>query len=228
MTPLVSLVSLALSAHAADAAPAPTSASPAETAPRVSIGAEVGWQAVGDSRWAVFSRGDTLVTTGFRASWTLRPWLRAEASWGVGDSGLAYGATQTTLDGGMVPSDTSTDAFRSRFRAHVSSLGLRVAKPVVGPVELSATLEGTAMSADAQFDDDPGKDDNAGQAVAEATATGARVLFGVTAPFQLSRGRWIAPYLEVGAGSFAELAFGEIGSLGVAGSCGRFGVSARF
>ncbi|MEN9784963.1 MAG: hypothetical protein RLZZ299_227 [Pseudomonadota bacterium] len=239
MTTLLSLGFLSLPALAADGAT--PSAPPASAAPdtaaivapsgeppaRFSVAAEVGWQAVEDARWALFSRGDTLVTTGLRASWQVSPWLAAQASWGVGSSGLAFGETET-LDGDLLVTDRPDDVFRSRFRAHVGTLGVRVAKPVVGPVELSATLEGAAMAAAVQFDDDALKDDNVGQALAKATAAGARVVFGVTAPFHVSRGRWVAPYLELGAGSFSELAFGEVGALGVAGSCGRFGISARF
>lgn len=189
---------------------------------------EVGWLGTRDPSYDLFADGRTLASVGLRGGYAVHPNVAIIAGWQHASTGATVevpGVENYADDEEYYEYGTT---FETALYTDQLSVGSKADVKVFKWLHPYVTAQIVGMRGLARLDDDNNDDENLTQ-VQRAGLTGGFLGAGGLDFLIKVRGTFaIAPYVELGYGWMAPMAFKDLGTLQFSGFAGRAGVGVRF
>ncbi len=193
------------------------------------ISVEAGWLGTRDPAFDLFANGRSLGSIGLRGGFAVHPNVAIIAGWQHSTHGASV-----DVPGAASYDDEEEDyydyggGFQTALYTDQISVGSKADVKVFKWLHPYVTAQVVGMRGLARLDDDNNDDENLTQ-VQRAGLTGGFLGAGGLDFIIKVRGTFaIAPYVELGYGWMAPMAFEDLGTLQFSGFAGRTGVGVRF
>ncbi|MES2640293.1 MAG: hypothetical protein V4850_12440 [Myxococcota bacterium] len=184
---------------------------------------ELGWLGANDPAWDTFSAADSLNSFGLRAGFAVHPNVAVIAGW----QHATHGAdVYSESDGDDY--NSQQDSFQTAMYTDQITVGSKADVKVFKWLHPYVTAQVVGMRGLARLDDDRNDDENLTQIQRAGLTGGFLAGGGLDFLIPVRDNVSIAPYVEVGYGWLAPMAFQDLGTVQFSGFSGRAGVGVRF